>query len=188
MPRPARPRSVTVFAVLNILFGGMLLQSATRSVTQLIEALLTGQLDSMPSAAEFKGALIVGNCLTVAGGGFLMASGIGAIGLRPWVRRASLAGVIFTLLATLVFAAMLVGLWNIVRPAISDGWATFLAWTSFALAAVVWAYCLYVLSFIRRHSLVLLLSAAQQDRGAIDSKEGDKALADPLHDRASIAS
>jgi hypothetical protein len=85
-----KPTSVTVFGILNCVFGGLALLCTPFSILGLFvgDILPTGQ-PQMEMAPAYKGVLLVSSILGIGFAAWLLALGIGLLKMKRWARRGS---------------------------------------------------------------------------------------------------
>jgi hypothetical protein len=98
-----RPTSVTVFGILSIVFGSLGLLCTPIA---LIGTFVSPQEMSLSSAPGYTPWLVICSLIGLAAAGWLLASGIGLLGLKRWGRRNAVAygwfAIIWGILNTIV--------------------------------------------------------------------------------------
>lgn len=99
-----RPTSVTVFGILNIIFGAMALLCTPVSLmmTFMMPAQGNPMLQAMRDNQLFRVWSIVGGGLGIIGGGVLLAAGIGLLKLKPWARVTSVGYGIYAIVGGVI--------------------------------------------------------------------------------------
>lgn len=91
-PQPERPTSVTVFAILNIVFGSLNILCSPISLISLFlpQPVIHTTPDNLPieiMGPEMKMFSAIGAIIGLIAGFFLLASGIGLLRLKNWARQ-----------------------------------------------------------------------------------------------------
>ena len=110
----ARPTSVTVFAVLNMVFGGLGLLGTlfTVSMRRFADSAVNQVVDSHAFLSAWQSfGMIAGVLVSLA----LIGMGTALLGLKPWARKACVAYGVYGVVMSL---ASLVVAWRVMRPAL----------------------------------------------------------------------
>ena len=100
-----RPAVITVFGVLNIVFGGL---GVLGTIVALVGLIVVGVGSGLPDGLLESQSVLVA-VLGFAGEVVLLASGVGLLMMRPWGRRLSIVYGICMVAVTAVHAALAIG-------------------------------------------------------------------------------
>ena len=100
MPSMKRPTAVSVFAILNIVFGALGILCTPLSVVFLFLPIRTGSpiLRMMNEQPVFRAWMIVEAALGIVAAIVLLVAGIGLLRLRPWARIVSIGYGVYAIL------------------------------------------------------------------------------------------
>lgn len=100
----ARPTVVTVFGILNIVFGamGLVCMPISLLITFAMPANGNPALQAMRDNQVLRVWTYAGGVLGLFASGVLLAAGIGLLKLKPWARRASIGYGIYAIAAGLI--------------------------------------------------------------------------------------
>jgi len=105
---PQRPTSVTVFGILNIVFGalGLLCTPISLAAMFLLPTQGNPVLEAMRENRLYLAWTIVSGSLSFVVSGILLAAGVGLLNLKPWARVTSIICAIYGIAACVLGQAM----------------------------------------------------------------------------------
>jgi DNA-directed RNA polymerase subunit RPC12/RpoP len=104
-----RPTSVTVFGILGIVFGGLGLACAP--VGLIATFVGPGRASPLSSVPGYMAWAVISSLIGMAAAGWLLAVGIGLLGLKRWARSGAIAygwfAIVFGILSTIITIMLL---------------------------------------------------------------------------------
>jgi hypothetical protein len=108
-----RPKSMIVFAILNVVLGGFNLLSALNSLVTL-PALVGGHFGSLAGmSSQAAASLLISTILRIAVSVLLIVSGIGLMKSTTWSRGCTLAYVIAAIPVSFLVQLLLLGIFKL---------------------------------------------------------------------------